>query len=389
MFDFFKSKKKDKEKEKEVKDKEVKKDVKKKPDAVVAKTAPEPEKTEKVKSEDFEVKDSLGKGSFGYVVLCRRIATNKFYAMKIVDKKGLLDHSRVQDVFTERNILTRANHPYLMKLHWTFQSESKVYFVMDYMPGGDLDKYMNSLPNKVLDLFTAKLYAMETLLAILFLHENKVIYRDLKPENVLLTNDGHCALADFGLSKDFNNEGTDADLRANSFVGSPFYVAPDVLRQTEYTDAVDFWSFGVLLFRMLCGRLPFTGKSMKEVFNSILYTNVHFPSSVNISVEAKDLIMRLLTKQPQRRLQGNAIKEHPFWEGMSWDDVMAKKVRPPRWTPIPKLEDLVDAHGNLPATQSNRLVDSSQSSAATAAQLTQTDQQLFGGFSYATDDPLN
>eukprot|EP00796_Vickermania_ingenoplastis_P009238 gene9238-6491_t len=294
MFDFLKSKK-DKEKEKEEK---KRKEEEKKKKEEEKKREEQKKKEDKVTSEDFEVKDSLGKGSFGYVVLCRRIATNKFYAMKIVDKKGLLDHSRVQDVFTERNILTRANHPYLMQLHWTFQSETKVYFVMDYMPGGDLDKYMNAQPNKTLDLFTAKLY----------------------------------------------------DLRANSFVGSPYYVAPDVLRQSEYTDAVDFWSFGVLLFRMLCGRLPFTGRTLEEVFNNIMYTNVHFPSSVTISAEAKDLIMRLLAKQPQRRLQGAVIKDHPFWTGISWDDVMAKKVRPPRWTPIRRLEDIVDANGNLPTS---------------------------------------
>lgn len=157
---------------------------------------------------------------------------------------------------------------------------------MDYMPGGDLDKYMNSLPNRQLDLFTAKLYGEEILLAILCLHEHSVIYRDLKPENILLSAEGHCAIADFGLSKDFYKEGedvTDKDLRANSFVGSPFYVAPDVLRQREYTNAVDFWSFGILLYRMLCGRTPFNGKSMKEVFDNILYSDLRFPSSIQLS----------------------------------------------------------------------------------------------------------
>lgn len=385
MFDFFKSKKdkgKEAEKKKKVEEKEKEKAHDKKKDP------PPKGKTEKLTIDDFEIKDSLGKGSFGVVVLCRRIATNKFYALKIVDKKGLLDHYRVQDVFTERNVLTRSSHPYLMKLHYTFQSESKVYFVMDYMPGGDLDKCMNSLPNKTLDLFTAKLYAMEILLAILFLHENKVLYRDLKPENVLLTHDGHCVLADFGLSKDFFKEGSDVDLRADSFVGSPFYVAPDVLRKTEYTDAVDFWSFGVLLFRMLCGRVPFTGKNMKEVFNSILYSNVHFPSSVALSTEAKDLIMRLLTKQPQRRIQAEAIKEHPFWDGISWDDVMARKVKPPRWTTIPKLDDIVDANGNLPQ-QPRRAPEGLNASGDRHEDLSQVEQQLFGGFSYATEDPLS
>ncbi|KAG8346643.1 hypothetical protein TRVL_02527 [Trypanosoma vivax] len=213
---------------------------------------------EKVSKEDFETIDTLGKGSFAYVVLVRRVGSGDYYAMKVVNKQGLLDHNRCRDVFIERNVLSRVNHPFLLKLYWTFQSEHKLFFVMDYMPGGDLDKYMNSLPSKQVDLFTSKLYGAEILMAILKLHEQSVIYRDLKPENILLSADGHCVLADFGLSKDFYSDKEDSDttaknMRANSFVGSPFYVAPDVLRQSEYTNSVDFWSFGVLLYRMLCG----------------------------------------------------------------------------------------------------------------------------------------
>ncbi|EPY24375.1 serine/threonine-protein kinase [Strigomonas culicis] len=346
---------------------------------------------EKLTKEDFEDLDILGKGSFAYVVLCRRITTNKYYAMKIVNKQGLLDHKRVQDVFTERNVLTRLNHPYLLKLHWTFQSEHKLFFVMDYMPGGDLDKYMNAAPNKQLDLFTAKLYGMEILLAILCLHEHSVIYRDLKPENILLAGDGHCALADFGLSKDFHKDGQDVadkDLRANSFVGSPFYVAPDVLRQREYTNAVDFWSFGILLYRMLCGRTPFSGKSMKEVFDNILYSDLRFPSSVQLSPEAKDLISRLLVKDPNRRIKGAEVRAHPFWNGISFDDVMAKKVLPPKWTPLPTVEDMLNqknAGGASTSKNSNKVVNTP----AQSSQLNDGQQQFFTGFSCTADSHLH
>eukprot|EP00331_Platyophrya_macrostoma_P008945 CAMPEP_0176418766 /NCGR_PEP_ID=MMETSP0127-20121128/7656_1 /TAXON_ID=938130 /ORGANISM="Platyophrya macrostoma, Strain WH" /LENGTH=379 /DNA_ID=CAMNT_0017799133 /DNA_START=150 /DNA_END=1289 /DNA_ORIENTATION=- len=341
---------------------------------------------EKVTKEDFESLDVLGKGSFAYVVLAKRIATGKYYAMKVVTKQGLLDHKRVQDVFTERNVLTRLTHPYLLKLHWTFQSEHKLFFVMDYMPGGDLDKYMNSQPNKLLDPFTARLYGAEVLSAILCLHDHNVIYRDLKPENILLSGDGHCALADFGLSKDLHREGVDGnpdDMRANSFVGSPFYVAPDVLKQKEYTQAVDFWSFGILLYRMLCGRAPFNGKSMKEVFDNILYSDLRFPSSVAVAPEAKDLISRLLTKDASKRIRGNEVRQHPYWNGLSWDDLMMRKIKPPQWIPLPTVEEmLVAKQTNPPANPvSSKQPQQVVNTPATASQLAPTQQQLFGGFS--------
>jgi serine/threonine protein kinase len=362
-------------------------------------------KEEKLTKDDFESLDVLGKGSFAHVVLAKRTSTGKYYAMKVVTKQGLLDHKRVGDVFTERNVLTRSNHPYLLKLHWTFQSEHKLFFVMDYMPGGDLDKYMNSQPTKALDLFTSKLYGAEILLAITYLHDHGVIYRDLKPENILISGDGHCALADFGLSKDFHKEGhdlSDEDLRANSFVGSPFYVAPDVLKQKEYTLAVDFWSFGILLYRMLCGKPPFSGRSMKEVFDNILFSDLRFPSSVPLSAEAKDLISRLLTKDAAKRIKGPEVKAHPFWQGISFDEVMAKRVAPPNWVTLPTVEQMLaqkeqmqakcggapaPSPGNSkePPKQPGQVVNTLPGSSA----LQPGQQKLFENFSCTADNALH
>lgn len=354
------------------------------------------EPQDKVTKADFESLSVLGKGSFAYVVLVRRVGTNNYYAMKVVNKQGLLEHNRYQDVFVERNVLSRINHPYLLKLYWTFQSERKLFFVMEYMPGGDLDKYMNSMPTKQLDLFTTKLYGAQIISAILCLHEHGVIYRDLKPENVLLSGEGHCVLADFGLSKDFYNKKdgaaiSDDDMRANSFVGSPFYVAPDVLKQVEYTNAVDFWSFGVLLYRMLCGRAPFNGKSMKEVFDNILYSDLRFPSSVQLPPEAKDLISRLLVKDASRRIKGPDVKAHSFWTGINFDDVMAKKIKPPNWTPIPSVEQVMAERANgagggalagkNPAQIVNTPLETSKLSAR--------QQMLFKGFSCTADNHLS
>lgn len=346
---------------------------------------------EKVTKEDFESLDVLGKGSFAYVVLARRVQTNAYYAMKVVTKQGLLDHKRVQDVFTERNVLTRLSHPYLLKLYWTFQSEHKLFFVMDYMPGGDLDKYLNGLPNKMLDPFTARLYAAQVLSAIMCLHDHNVIYRDLKPENILLSGEGHCALADFGLSKDFHKEGAEAaanDMRANSFVGSPFYVAPDVLKQKEYTQAVDFWSFGILLYRMLCGRAPFNGKTMKEVFDNILYSDLRFPSSVPVAPEAKDLISRLLTKDAAKRIQGPEVRAHPYWTGLNWDDLLQKKIKNPNWVPLPGPEEMLrHKQLNPPANPvSSKQPAQVVNTPAQSTQLAANQQQLFGGFSCTNPD---
>jgi len=359
-------------------------------------------KEEKVTKEDFESLDILGKGSFANVVLARRISTGKYYAMKVVNKQGLLDHKRVQDVFTERNVLTRSNHPYLLKLHHTFQSEHKLFFVMDFMAGGDLDKYLNAQPTKSVDPETSRLYAAEIFLAITYLHENSVIYRDLKPENILLDREGHCALADFGLSKDFHREGqdlSDSDMRCNSFVGSPFYVAPDVLKQKEYTSAVDFWSFGILLYRLLCGRPPFSGRNMKEVFDNILFSELRFPSSVPVAPEAKDLIARLLHKEAGKRIKAAEVRAHPYWTGLDWNAVMARKVAPRAWRVLPTVEEMLAAKAAASANQAPQAASSSRSkeqpkpnqvvnTPANSTQLQNNQQQMFQGFSHTADSAL-
>lgn len=367
--------------------------------------APEPEL--KATKEDFESLDLLGKGSFAKVVLARHIATKKYYAMKIVTKQGLLDHKRVKDVFTEKSILFRASHPFLLKLHYTFQSEHKLFFVMDYMPGGDLDKYMNAQPNKMLDFNTARLYGAQVLLAIMYLHEHAVIYRDLKPENILLSAQGNCVLADFGLSKDFHTEGVDdADqaMRATSFVGSPFYVSPDVLKQKEYTSAVDFWSFGILLYRMLCGRPPFSGRNMKEVFDNIMFTDLRFPSSIPVSPEAKDLISKLLVKDAAKRAKGPEVRAHPFWSGLNFDDVLALKILPASWRPVPTVEEMLARKGAQQQAAAQAPPPAAQPGAkpaehkeqpkdvvmtpANAQGLPTQQQELFVGFSHTADSAL-
>lgn len=400
MADFFKGifkkDKKDKEDKKEKKDK----DSHSHHSSTASSTPSSSNVPEKVTKDDFESLDILGKGSFAHVVLARRISTGKYYAMKVVNKQGLLENKRERDVFTERNVLSRSTHPYLLKLHHTFQSEHKLFFVMDYMPGGDLDKYLNAQPNKLLDPDTSRLYAAEIFLAISYLHDDGVIYRDLKPENILLDREGHCALADFGLSKDFHREGQDLsneDMRANSFVGSPFYVSPDVLKQKEYSTAVDFWSFGILLYRMLCGRPPFSGRNMKEVFDNILFSDLRFPSSVPVAPEARDLISKLLIKDAHKRITAREIEKHPYWTGLDWKAVYNRQVRPMRWTILPTVEEMLAARARhqaanpQPPAQPGKEAPKPQqvvNTPAAASQLQPNQQQMFQGFSCTAENVL-
>lgn len=349
----------------------------------------------KLNREDFDDIDILGKGSFAKVVLVRRKGTDEYYAMKVIDKKTVLDHKRQRDAFIERDVMKRLPHPYVLRLHCTFQSEHKLFFVVDYMPGGDFDKYLQQVPNKALDYTTAQLYAAEIFLAIKYLHDNGVIYRDLKPENILMSREGHVVLADFGLSKDFGQEVD--KMVAASFVGSPFYVAPDVLKQRPYTESVDMWSFGILLYRMIYGRTPFSGRTMKEVFDAILLKEVTFPTSYVVpnDGDARDLILKLLQKDPAKRLTAAQAAEHPFWKGVDWEAVMAQKVLPKNWVPPPPANDQAkaaldkQAHPvapapGKPATTTNPH-DVTHTPAAGKVQLTQAQQQNFNEFSHTNN----
>lgn len=341
----------------------------------------------KVTRDEFESLDVLGKGSFAQVVLAKRTTTGQYYAMKVVTKEGLINHKRVNDVFVERNVLTRSNHPFLMKLYWTFQSEHRVYFVMDYMPGGDLESFIAKQPSNRLDMMTTRLYAAEIFLALTHIHKQKVIYRDLKPENILLSGDGHCVLSDFGLSKDLLERKERDAQRTYSFVGSTFYVAPEVLLGTKYGTAVDLWSFGVLLFRMIFGHPPFSGGSTTDVFHKIVNAEPAFPpnSTKFVSSSAIDLLQRLLIKDPAKRITEPEVKSHEFWCGIDWNDIYSKEMSAPMWVPPQgpgtrvrsKNSGVEPTPGHGTAAQAQAAVGTPQGASVLDAE----EQSLFHGFS--------
>lgn len=277
---------------------------------------------EKVGPDSFEMLTIIGQGSFGKVVQVRHKGTGDVYAMKILNKKNIVDRGEVEHTITERNILMRINHPFLMKLHYSFQTPDKLYLVMDFINGGELFFHLQSERKFAPD--RARFYAAEIVLGLEHLHKNGIIYRDLKPENLLLDAAGHIKMTDFGLSK----EGlTDAD-RTNTFCGTPEYLAPEVLDGKEYNKAVDWWSLGTLIFEMLTGLPPFYDEDVQKMYNLKMTAELTIPDYVEDA--AKDLMKKFLDRSPLTRCQDtDAIKAHPYFKPIDWDRLLRREIPPP------------------------------------------------------------
>ncbi|XP_008580553.1 PREDICTED: ribosomal protein S6 kinase alpha-2-like [Galeopterus variegatus] len=251
---------------------------------------------EKADPSQFELLKVLGQGSYGKVFLVRKVKgsdAGQLYAMKVLKKATLKVRDRVRSKM-ERDILAEVNHPFIVKLHYAFQTEGKLYLILDFLRGGDL---FTRLSKEV--MFTeedVKFYLAELALALDHLHGLGIIYRDLKPENILLDEEGHIKITDFGLSK----EAIDHDKRAYSFCGTIEYMAPEVVNRRGHTQSADWWSFGVLMFEMLTGSLPFQGKDRKETMALILKAKLGMPQF--LSTEAQSLLRALFKRNPCNRL---------------------------------------------------------------------------------------
>ena len=303
------------------------------------KTQTEPQETpqKRVSLNDFEFIKVIGRGSYGKVSLVRYKENGKLYAMKSMSKRLLAEDNNIHQILIEREVLLHNQHPFLVSAHFTFQTDAKVFIVLDYVPGGELFGRLKTEGR--ISESRARLYAAEILLGLQHLHKLGFIYRDMKPENILVDADGHLKVTDFGFAK---NNITNERQTTNTFCGTPEYLAPEVLRQQPYTRSVDWWSFGVILFEMLSGIPPFFDSNPKKMYMGILFEPIQFPSY--FSRKAIDLIMKLMDRDSTRRLgagptDAEEIKVHPFFEGLNWDDVMAKKTIP-QW--IPPMENPTD-----------------------------------------------
>jgi microtubule-associated serine/threonine kinase len=338
--------------------------------------------------DDFEIIKPISRGAFGRVYLARKRATGDLYAVKVMRKADLVRKNMVQSAKNERNILAMANNPFVVRFFYSFTSRDNLYIVMEYAPGGDVASLLRALG--ALEEDTARQYAAEATLALEYCHAQGIIHRDLKPDNVLISGDGHVKLTDFGLScfgvidrtdphpramgydsgslpSSPNNKllraaavassapdvgvlqspASKADLRAaavaatssprlvaggeesNRAVGTPDYLAPELLLGTGHGLEADWWSLGVILFEMVVGAPPFSASSPEDIFQNILERNIAWPPLGDLSPELMDLLDRLLEPDPERRLghRGAAeVKMHPWFCGVDWAGLARQKA---------------------------------------------------------------
>ncbi|CEJ90548.1 Putative AGC/AKT protein kinase, variant [[Torrubiella] hemipterigena] len=279
---------------------------------------------------DFEILRLIGKGTFGQVYQVRKKDTQRIYAMKVLQKKVIVQKKEVAHTVGERNILVRTattDSPFIVGLKFSFQTPSELYLVTDYMSGGELFWHLQKEGR--FDERRAKFYIAELILAIQHLHNNDIVYRDLKPENILLDANGHIALCDFGLSK-ANLTKNDT---TNTFCGTTEYLAPEVLLdESGYTKMVDFWSLGVLVFEMCCGWSPFYAEDTQQMYKNIAFGKVRFPRDT-LSQEGRNFVKGLLNRNPKHRLgaidDAEELKRHPFFDDIDWNLLAQKRITPP------------------------------------------------------------
>uniref|UniRef100_A0A673WTL0 protein kinase C n=1 Tax=Salmo trutta TaxID=8032 RepID=A0A673WTL0_SALTR len=278
--------------------------------------------------EDFNCISVLGRGHFGKVLLAEFKRSGKLYAIKALKKGDVVTRDEVDSLMCEKRIFETINsshHPFLVNLHGCFQTADHVCFVMEYSPGGDL---MTHIHTSIFTERQAQFYASCVLLGLEFLHQNKIVYRDLKLDNLLMDADGYVRIADFGLCKEGMGHGD----RTSTFCGTPEFLAPEVLTDSNYTRCVDWWGLGVLIYEMLVGESPFPGDDEEEVFDSIVNDEVRYPRF--LSPESVSITQKLLQKNPERRLgsgepDANEVKKHRFFQGVDWAALLHKKVVPP------------------------------------------------------------
>ncbi|XP_075041242.1 serine/threonine-protein kinase N3 isoform X2 [Mixophyes fleayi] len=328
--------------------------------------------------EDFSCVSVLGRGHFGKVLLAEYKGTGKLYAIKALKKRDIVSRDELESLQCEKHIFEVVNssgHPFLVNLFGCFQTPEHACFVMEYMPGGDLMMHIHA---NVFSQPAARFYSACVVLGLQFLHEKKIIYRDLKLDNLLMDAKGFVKIADFGLCK----EGMGYGDRTGTFCGTPEFLAPEVLTDTSYTYAVDWWGLGVLIYEMLVGECPFPGDDEEEVFDSIVHEEVRYPRF--LSTEAINIIRKLLRKTPERRLgagvgDAEELKPQPFYQEMDWEALYARRVQPPF---VPALRDPFDVHNFDEEFTGQKPVLSPSDD---PRHLTSSDQMLFQDFDFVSN----
>ncbi|CAD5233352.1 unnamed protein product [Bursaphelenchus xylophilus] len=284
----------------------------------------------------FEYLKTIGKGSFGRVFMVRYRMDGKIYAMKVLGKARILKRNEAKHVMAERNVLkSNINHPFLVYLHYSFQTKDKLYFVLDFLNGGEL--FFHLQKDRHFSENRARFYAAEIASALGYLHERQIIYRDLKPENLILDRYGHVVITDFGLCK----EGIKLNDLTQTFCGTPEYLAPEIIQKKPYGLTVDWWCLGAVLYEFMFSLPPFYSKDHKEMYEKILYKPLSVPATA--SATTKQVLNDFLKKDRSERLGAKndleEIKEHPFFATIDWEKLLKRELKPPF---VPKVKNETD-----------------------------------------------
>lgn len=338
-----------------------------------------PRRRRKIGLDDFTFLAVLGKGNFGKVMLAESKHTGQLYAVKVLKKNFIIDNREVESTRSEKRVFLIANrerHPFLINLFACFQTENRIYFVMDYVSGGDL---MFHIQQKMFSAKRAQFYAAEVLLALKHFHDNNVIYRDLKLDNILLSLDGHIKVADYGLCKENMGHGQ----TTGTFCGTPDFIAPEILLDQKYGRSVDWWALGVLMYQMLLGKSPFHGNDEDEVYDAILSDEPLYP--IHMPRDSVSILQQLLTRDPAKRLgsgtsDAEEIMSHPYFGDVDFEAMLNLRVDAPYKPELDSPTDVKyfeqDFTSEMPAlTPMN-------------STLTSEMQEEFRGFSYNLSDSI-
>ncbi|XP_033096287.1 3-phosphoinositide-dependent protein kinase 1-like isoform X2 [Anneissia japonica] len=322
-----------------------------KPQKEESSMAPQPDASQqrvqppKKQRSDFEFGKILGEGSYSEVVQATEKTTRKEYAIKVLLKRQMIRENKQKYVMRERDVLTRLNHPFFVKLYFTFQDKDRLYFGLSLAKRGELLPYIHKVGS--FDECTTRFYSAEIILALEHMHSLGIIHRDLKPENILLNEDWHIQITDFGSAKILEADSSDGIVRANSFVGTAQYVSPELLT-TNRTERVeksaskcsDLWALGAIIYQLLAGLPPFRAGTEYLIFQKILKLEYVFPDG--FPEKARDLVQKLLVIDPKKRLGCDEcggypkLKAHPFFQGVDWDNI--HKQTPPALKPFTMLD---------------------------------------------------
>eukprot|EP00656_Telonema_subtile_P036832 TRINITY_DN4089_c0_g1_i4.p1 TRINITY_DN4089_c0_g1~~TRINITY_DN4089_c0_g1_i4.p1 ORF type:complete len:364 (+),score=58.22 TRINITY_DN4089_c0_g1_i4:278-1369(+) len=275
--------------------------------------------------DSFHMIDTVGTGTFGIVRLCSLKDVDRPFSMKILSKAQLLRLNQEVHIMSERKILGRVQHPFIVNLHRTFQTKSYLYMLMEFVPGGEVFYHLRRATRY--PMATAQFYAAQIVLVLEYLHAMRVAYRDLKPENLLLGSNGYLRVVDFGFAKYIDEGG-----KTFTMCGTPEYLAPEIITTHGHSLEVDWWALGIFVYEMLVGSTPFYDDNQSEVYSRVLAGRIPFPSTFDCI--AKDIVRRLLITDPTARigclLRGaEDVKRHKFFRGVDWGGLYSEEIPAP------------------------------------------------------------